>query len=388
VSKYIGYHVFALLSISLIYSCVSNKPQYIGDWERNQPTDDAYYTVYLIGDGGNVGAGKSSVVLDHLKAALDNEDSRSAIIWLGDNIYPVGLAPPGSVYHDDGKHRLLAQLNTMSDYKGNKYFVPGNHDWYTYGRIGLRRQELLVDSFLVYTPNPNNQTNYFLPDKGCGDPQILPLTDSLGLLLMDSHWFLNKKARSGDQSVCAVETPQEFLDKLGSEINSYTNKSLIVASHHPPYTYAHHGGKFPLKDDIFPITQVVDWLYLPLPIIGFIANRSRLRLSEQDVFHPRYVEYRQGLIEFLVKKGRSIVVSGHEHTLQHIENENQYFVVSGAGSKNNKVGKGKGTEFAIGQKGYVKLRFRNYNEAFVQYIVPGQFEDFSNIAYEKLIYLE
>ena len=387
-NKYFGYHVIAFFCISLLCSCVSYKAQYSGDWQRNDATDDAYYTVYLIGDGGNVAIGQSSEVLDHLKAALDKEDSRSAIIWLGDNIYPVGLAPLGSVYHADGRHRLLAQLNTMTDFKGEKYFVPGNHDWYAYGRIGLRRQELLVDSFLVNTPNPNNQLNYFIPDKGCGDPQILPLADSLGLLLMDSHWFLNEKARTGDQSVCAVETPKEFMDKLASEIDSYRNKSLIVASHHPPYTYAHHGGKFPFKDDFFAFTQIIDWLYLPTPLIGYIFNRSRLRLSEQDVYHPRYVEYRGGLIRYLEKKGRSIVVSGHEHTLQHIENEDQYFVVSGAGSKKNKVGKGKGTEFAIGQKGYVKLIFRNYKEAVVQYIVPGQFENHSNIAYEKLIYLE
>ena len=149
---------------------------------------------------------------------------------MGDNIYPVGLAPETSVYHPEGRHRLMAQLNTMTNFKGQKYFVPGNHDWYTYGRIGLRRQEMLVDSFLAKTPNPNNQNNFFVPDKGCGDPQIHELTEDIGLLLMDSQWYLSEKSRTGDQEVCDVKTPEEFIEKLQSEITEYKDHSLIVAS--------------------------------------------------------------------------------------------------------------------------------------------------------------
>ena len=305
-----------------------------------------------------------------------------------DSIYPVGLAPANSVYHAEGKHRLLAQLRTMSDYKGKKYFVPGNHDWYTYGRVGLRRQELLVDSFLLKTPNPNQQNNFFFPDKGCGDPKTHLLTEGISLLMMDSHWLLNKNARSGDQSVCDVKTSKEFLEKLRSEIINQSENSLIIASHHPPYTYAHHGGKFPIKDDIFPLTQKIDWLYLPLPIAGYIFNIMRLRMSEQDVYHPLYKTYRNELEEALQTKGSSIVASGHEHTLQLIEKNNQYFIVSGAGTKNNKVGIGSGSKFSIGEKGYVKVVFMNPKHAILQFIVPGQFKEYDNIAYEKMIKLK
>lgn len=381
---------YFILTIILfcLYSCVSHKATYHEDWKRLVSIPNPYFTIYLIGDAGNAPMGESTRVFEHLKRQLGNETDASAIVWLGDNIYPVGLAPESSPYHPEGKHRLLAQLRTMSDYKGYKYFVPGNHDWYTYGRIGLRRQELLVDSFLLQTPNPNAQTNFFIPDKGCGDPQVHDLIDGIGLLMMDSHWFLNKNARSGDQSVCEVSNPREYLDKLKSEINEHQNHSLIVASHHPPYTYAHHGGKFPLKDDIFPLTQEVKWLYLPLPIAGYVFNRVRLRLSEQDVYHPLYKSYRAHLESVLKEKGVSIVASGHEHTLQHIERHRQYFIVSGAGTKKNKVGRGKGLKFAIGEQGYVKLIFKDAKKARIQYIVPGQFEKYNNVAFEKEITLK
>ncbi|MDA8692894.1 metallophosphoesterase [Saprospiraceae bacterium] len=384
----ITYLTSILIICLLQIGCVSNKPSYKGDWERGDKIENPYYTVYLIGDAGNAPLGESTYVLDHLKKELDQESSESAIVWLGDNIYPVGLAPSSSPYYPEGRHRLVAQLNTMKAFKGQKFFVPGNHDWYAYGRVGLRRQEMLVDSFLATTPNPNNQNNFFVPDKGCGDPQIHELTDSIGVLLMDSQWFLSEKSRSDDQEVCDVKTPAEFMQKLDSEVTEHNDKSIIVASHHPPYTYAHHGGKFPLKDDIFPFTQAVDKFYLPLPVTGFIFNRMRVRLSDQDVYYPVYKKYRAKIIEALEKNGRNIVASGHEHTLQFIENHNQYFIVSGAGSKENKVAMGFGSKFAIGQMGYVKLTFISPKKALMQFIVPGEFEEFDNVAFEQNLELE
>lgn len=380
-------YVLLIIIAFILHSCVSYKPKYKGDWQRLNTIENPYYTVYLIGDGGNASPDKDNLVFDHLENQLSKEKENSAIVWLGDNIYPVGLAPDQSNYSKEGRYKLLAQLNTMIRFEGKKFFVPGNHDWYTYGRIGLRRQELLVDSFLRHTPNSTNQDNYFFPDKGCGDPSTIQLADGITLLVMDTHWYLNEKTRTGDLSVCDVKNSDGFIDKLKSEIEKNSDNSLIVASHHPPYTYAHHGGKFPLKDDIFPITQKVEWLYLPLPMAGYIFNRMRLRLSEQDVFHPLYKKYKANLIEALEKKGRSVVASGHEHTLQMIENHNQYFVVSGAGSKNNKVGMGKGSKFSIGKKGYAKLIFKDQKNAVIQFIVPGEFNEYDNIAYEKSITL-
>lgn len=376
------------LAIGVLSSCVSHKAQYQGDWSRYVITDKPYYIVYLIGDAGYSTEEAESKVFTHLKGQLDGEGDNSAIVWLGDNIYPVGLAPSASPYHKEGRDRLMAQLETMSDYQGRKYFVPGNHDWYTYGRVGLRRQALLVDSFLVKTPNPNDQSTFFLPTKGCGDPSVVDLTEDIALMLMDSHWFLNEKARSGDLSVCAVKSAEEFTEKIRYEVNKNRDKSLIVTSHHPPYTYAHHGGRFPLKDDIFPLTQAADWLYLPIPSLGVLFNRARIRLSEQDVYHPQYRKYRSTLIEALEAKGTSIVASGHEHTLQFIEKNNQYFIVSGAGSKQNKVRLGSGSKFSVGEKGYVRLVFQNSKKAIAQFIVPGQFEGNNNIAYEAELLLK
>ena len=381
--------ILSLLStLVILNACVSYKARYRGDAEILHTVESPSYVVYLIGDAGNAPLGQSTRVFDHLKAALDRESASSAIVWLGDNIYPVGLAPQSSPYHEVGRHRLLAQLNTMENFKGYKFFVPGNHDWYTYGRIGLRRQELLIDSVLSTTPNPNLQEKYFVPSKGCGDPQIQLLTEDLGLLLMDTHWYLNDKVKKGDLSVCKVKSAEEFLAEIETAIDNHKDKALIVASHHPPYTYSRHGGKFGFKDHVFPLTQRYKHLYYPLPLLGFTFNKMRTRYTEQDVYYPTYIEYRNRLTAALRNKGTSIVASGHEHTLQLIDNDDQYFVVSGAGTKKNKVAMGKGSHFAIGEKGYVKVIYYSAKEALIQFIVPGLYTDNNNVAYEKVLRLK
>jgi hypothetical protein len=185
-----------------------------------------------------------------------------------------------------------------------------------------------------------------------------------------------------------VQTPQDFIELLNSEINDHSDESLILVSHHPPYTNAHHGGKFPLKDDLFPLTQKVKWLYWPLPVAGFVFNRIRLRFSEQDLYHPRYKTYRAAIIEALEANGTNIVASGHEHTLQMIDNDNQHYIVSGAASKESKVTLGNGSEFAVGHKGYAKLIFQDAKNVMIQFIVPGQYLEQRNIAFQRILILE
>lgn len=82
----------------------------------------------------------------------------------------------------------------------------------------------MVDSFLQRTPNPNNQVNYFMPDKGCGDPQVHSLKECIAILMMDSHWFLSEESRAGDQSVCEVRTLEEFIEKLKSEVEMHSEE--------------------------------------------------------------------------------------------------------------------------------------------------------------------
>jgi len=379
--------VVIVLVCIIMQSCVSHRPRYKGEWSYSDYQESSYYTLYLIGDSGNAPLNQSTEVLDHLQSNLTDTENNGGVVWLGDNIYPVGLPPVEDPDRELAEHRIRAQLMTMDHFEGHKFFIPGNHDWYKYEKEGLSRQEKLVEDYLSIIPSTSGQKNFFIPDDGCGDPQIIPLTDSLSLLAMDTHWLLSLKAFSQDNSHCDVQDMASYYKKLTELIADSKDKTLIVVTHHPPYTYGHHGGKFKLKDDIFPMTQIVDWLYLPQPIGGYLFNRTRNIVSDQDNKNFYYKNLINLLDEQLQKRGTAIVASGHEHNLQYIDLNNQHYIVSGAGSKRNPAGIGKGTKFVIGEMGYVRLIFRDAKNVLMQYITPGLYKESNNVVYQKWLHL-
>ena len=88
------------------------------------------HTVYLVGDAGeDTIPGKALLLLKDELIANPN----SSVVFLGDNVYPSGLKKNNkeSVLH------LESQLQILKEYKGNVFFIPGNHDWQAQKRNGL-----------------------------------------------------------------------------------------------------------------------------------------------------------------------------------------------------------------------------------------------------------
>ncbi|HMB90292.1 MAG TPA: metallophosphoesterase, partial [Rhodothermales bacterium] len=129
--------------------------------EGEQPSDTTRaYTIYLIGDVGEARPMEPSLQL--LKRKLDEEGPNSAVVFLGDNIYPSGMPPPNNAYRPEAERRINEQIEVTQDFEGQVVFVPGNHDWGGRGiggsRTTLRRQELYVENAL-------DRGNTFLPDR-------------------------------------------------------------------------------------------------------------------------------------------------------------------------------------------------------------------------------
>jgi len=113
-----------------------------------------------------------------------------------------------------------------------------------------------------------------------------------------------------------------FQFTLENILRKHRRKNVVVAMHHPLYTYGPHGGSTTIKEHIFPLTQLEDNLYIPLPGLGTVAAFLRGAIgSKQDVAHQTYKELKRAVLIGAKKNGSFIFVSGHEHTLQYIENE-------------------------------------------------------------------
>ncbi len=344
------------------------------------PEHNRIFTFYFIGDAGNASMDKTLPALEHLEKELKGKDSTHCVIWLGDNIYPDGIPPTEDSGFELAMHRMRVQMQTVENFHGHCIFLPGNHDWYVYGREGIIRQETLLDTTLSRWSLAND--NYFMPDDGCGDPQVVELTEEINILVMDSHWFIK---RSQGHAGCEVKSQAEFLVAIEEALSLYKDETLLIALHHPPYTYGHHGGKYTIQHVLFPFTMRYHNLYIPLPILGYGVNKAKNYISDQDLSNRHYRYFSSNLLDIISKYGTYVVAAGHEHNLQHIERGGHYFIVSGSGSKRNPCSLGKGSKFCAGEPGYVKLDIYENDISRVQYIVPGRIKD---VAYETEVNLK
>jgi len=351
-----------------LYGCASYNAKYTDPStskkidRSSQPT----HSFYLIGDAGNAKMGESIVSLDFFSKELAKAPENSTTVFLGDNIYPVGMYPKKHKDYKLAKHRLQTQLDAVKNYKGSPIFIPGNHDWYN-GVDGLKRQEKLVEKALG--------KGSFLPENGCGLDKV-DINDNLTLITIDSRWFImnwNKEPKINDN--CDIKTRERFIEELWSLFKKNRYKNVVVALHHPLYSNGSHGGSFSFKDHMKPV-----------PVLGTLKNMLRSHVGIQtDNFHQQYQDFvRQ--VETIANdfKKNIVFVSGHDHNLQYIENNGFKQIVSGSGSKQSPALVGYGAQFTYGNYGYAKLNFYEDGSAIVEYYAAND-KDKNKLLFSKQI---
>lgn len=355
-------NIVSLLLFVLLTSCATYNAQYSKKQKRNleknltKNTSEILHTFYLIGDAGNAPMHEKLPTLNYFEAALTKAPKNSTAIFLGDNIYPIGMPKKSSPERPLAEHRLQIQLDAVKNYEGNPIFIPGNHDWY-HGLKGLERQEKIVKKTLG--------KNSFLPENGCGIDKININNDIL-LILIDSKWFITDwNDHPTINEHCAIKTREGFITEFWSLLKKNRSKKVVVALHHPLYSNGPHGGSFSFKDHMKPI-----------PVLGTLKNMIRANAGIQtDNFNKSYSEFINE-IESVAEdfKENIIFVSGHEHNLQYIENNGFKQVVSGAGSKQSAAIAGYGAPFTYGNKGYAVLKYYKNGAADIAYYAANKLD--------------
>ena len=318
-----------------------------------QPT--VPFDLFLIGDTGDISLARPDPVLQTLCAHFDAEQA-SGVIFLGDNIYPRGMPPISNILRKNAERTLNQHYKILKDYTGKLVFIAGNHDWNKGRKDGydyIVRQEQYMRKLF-------GEREVFLPANGCPGPVEINLNPHLTIVAIDTQWWLQTGLRPiGKQYGCGVSTEEEFFEKLIEILERNKDRHLLVAGHHPVYSYAIHGGKFKLKHHLFPLTLYDEDAWIPLPGIGSLLPLYRKFLgAREDIAHPRYRRLRKKLKEILSRYPGLIYAAGHEHNLQYIQKEKNHFIVSGSGSKvKYVVQSGKHLKYGVKAKGFFKLRF-------------------------------
>src|SRR5687768_15787461 len=344
------------LCVSLLTSCASGK-LYIKDPQRPQTIVSAIpdYTIYAVGDAGELNQQSRSVMAS--LSELANDDTHpGTVLFLGDNIYPAGFPPEsditGSQYARDV---MMNQIAGLSSFKGQLIFIPGNHDWNEFKTGGLESIKRQGD-FLRQLKDSRIR---MVPQNGCGGPVPIELNDNVVMIILDSQWWIHDWTIEKEMNAgCKIETREEFIKAFHQTVQANKGKQIVVTLHHPLYTQGAHGGHFTIRDHLFPLTKVVKWLYLPLPVIGSIYPYYRSIFGHpQDVQHKNYRAMRDALLDELDDKEEIIFLAGHDHNLQYITKGNDHHLLSGSGSKQNPIANAKHLVYGHQAAGYMQVDF-------------------------------
>jgi hypothetical protein len=332
------------------------------DCEGASPVTDS---VFLIGDAGAPRlprAHDAVLPLDPVLASLRADvmaqvealgAERVAVVFLGDNVYPHGLVARGERDRRRGERVLEAQIAAADPARA--IFVAGNHDWDIEGPNGwayVREQNEFLAS--------RGGTVSMLPAGGCAGPSRVDFGTHLRFVLIDPIGFGHAiQYPEPHAAVCGPGTALDRYLDLAAEFDDPNGRHVVLALHHPLITAGPHGGHFTWKQHLFPLTDFVPWLWLPLPILGSVYPLSRqLGVTTTDVSNQAYQSY----ITAIYRATRPLVpllfVGGHEHSLQlHRDAVGAYYAVSGAGSasKVNRVEPMDTSMFALAAPGYMRI---------------------------------
>ena len=346
-------HYALILLALLIGSCASYKAQYSEDGtEKDIPeAKEISHTFYLIGDAGLSPEGGLNPALSTFKMHLDKADENSTAIFLGDNIYPAGMPKKKSKKYELAKNNIDAQIKALEGFKGKAFFIPGNHDWYSDGLNGLKREQEYIQDKL-------DSKDVFFPEDGCPIKDV-EITDDIVVIAIDTKWYLaNWDKHPNINDKCEIKSRARFFEELESLIKKNRDRTTIIALHHPMFTYGSHGGQYSFKKSNSPI-----------PVLGALINtlRRTTGASPEDLQNKRYAELKKRLVTLAQYSDRVILVSGHEHSLQFIVEDNTPQIISGSGAKEGAARLINGSKFSTGQMGYATLRLYTDGSGSVRY---------------------
>ena len=310
--------VSAFFAIFLLNACATYQSQYKdANYSKTFPDEKTLtHSFYLIGDGGNSALGTQSKALQDFKIELSKAPKQSTVVFLGDNIYPKGMPKKGDKSRVFAEHQLKVQTDVVKEFKGQTVFIPGNHDWYSGGLKGLKRQENFIEDILG--------KNTFLPENGCPIEKV-DVSDDVVMIVIDSEWYLtnwDKHPTINDD--CEIKTRAKFFEELEGLIKKARGKTTILAMHHPMFTNGPHGGQYSFGSHL-----------TPLPVLGTLKNvlRKASGVSPADLQNKKYNTFKKRVVTLAQENEKVVFVSGHEHSLQYLVEDNLPQIISGSGSK-------------------------------------------------------
>lgn len=317
-------------------------------------------TLFLVGDAGAPRDDGEPVLaalaVAGAEARARTGTGRTAVAFLGDNVYPDGIPAEPGPERTRAEQRLGAQLEAVRRAGVHAWFLPGNHDWASGADDGwarVRAQTALLSQSGVAAAAPAD---------GCPGPVEVALGDRLALVVLDTAWWLHDGPRpERPDRACPTGDEGEVTEALAAALRAAAaaGRHAIVLAHHPLASGGPHGVAFDWSDHVFPLRAMDPALWVPLPLLGSAYPLARrLGVSAQDLPSTRYGALRSALAGPLAAAPPLVFAAGHDHGLQLLRGAAaRWQVVSGGGSSGQITFARPvaGTVFAAGAPGFARL---------------------------------
>ncbi|MCH2490740.1 MAG: phosphoesterase [Flavobacteriales bacterium] len=324
----------------LLLSCATYQPQYRSNTANtnNLPAKEIDKSFVLMGDAGFSSESSTIAItaLDNFLAKNGTKDHQ--VLFLGNSFYPAGLPKKSDPNHAKAIANFQPQLDAVKNFEGKVYVLPGNLDWKA-SVDGLEREEDLLKAAL-------DQEDILEPNNGC-PLKLIEIGDTIALLLIDTQWYIeNWDDHPQMNDKCEIKTREKFLIEIEGELKKNKDRTMVVAMHHPLLTNGKYGGRYTFKNQLLPVPGLATLI---------TQVRSQGAISKQDRYNERYHELMQRLNVLAKDHNRLVFASGHDRSLQYIEDANTKQIVSGAGGDKTAAALGSFGEFSFGGPGFAVL---------------------------------
>lgn len=290
------------------------------------------------------------VALDDPSGMLNAIDEQPAakkrgLVLLGDVL-------TGDQFDMEENNPVFERLQALDKQYHAFYAVPGEKEWGAGKKTSFSAISILDKAI----KDVKEKGRILQPGKGCGEPEVIEISNKTILVLLDSQWAIETEARNGlEFPGCEFSGVLDLRMAMKDIIQSYAGYHIIFAAHHPVYANGPVAGNYPLSAHL-----------LPVPVVGTLITGVRSLVSSNQHFgHPAYEAYRNAITSALDRCKSCIYISGHEKSLQAYQKEGKHFIVAGSGSEVEHARKGEDALFSYMSKGFARVDELNSGELLV-----------------------
>lgn len=296
--------------------------------------------------------------LEKLESRVDKIQSPFVVLLNGD--IASNNAPEGTDRLALAK-KIMDLVQTTQ--RGNVIIVPGDRDWSSSGKGGLKSVGEIESEVKVYKKEKGyDKVNWIAPD-GCPGPFIIEVDESLVLIGINTQWWNHPfdKPRPSD-GVCDIITHRDFMEELEDAVDEFKDRNVLIFGHHPFRSLGNYGGHFSFGNNL-----------QPFPVIGSFRVAYRRSVgSAMDISNENLEPLVEGMKNLFFFNKNLIYVSSHEHNQEIIIDNDNFIINSGALEKGRFVDNDPDAWFTSKETGWIELSYKKNGAVEAVFVPLGQ----------------